>query len=109
RITTQAKTRSVAEKEIARVEKVLRERAGKYMVGSEEETVEQHIVRLMTEQKKFLATAESCTGGLIAEKITACDGASSMFRGGVVAYHNDIKSGIIKVRPQTIDKFGAVS
>jgi nicotinamide-nucleotide amidase len=109
RITTSANTRAAAQKELTRVERILRDRAGKYIIADADLPLEEHIVRLMSDMKKTLATAESCTGGLIAQRITAQNGASSMFRGGVVAYHNDIKSGKLGVSPKTIEKYGAVS
>jgi nicotinamide-nucleotide amidase len=109
RITTNAKTPVAAEKELSRVERVLRDRAGKHIVADADIPLEQHIVRLMRDMQKTLSTAESCTGGLIAQRITAQDGASSMFRGGVVAYHNDLKTGFIAVNPKTLEKHGAVS
>ncbi len=56
-----------------------------------------------------LATAESCTGGLIAAHITAISGSSDYFVGGVVAYANAVKSGVLGVSAETLEKHGAVS
>ncbi|MBI5453935.1 MAG: nicotinamide-nucleotide amidohydrolase family protein [Deltaproteobacteria bacterium] len=56
-----------------------------------------------------LATAESCTGGLLSKLITDVPGSSDYFRGGVVAYSNDIKEGLLKVRAATLKRHGAVS
>jgi nicotinamide-nucleotide amidase len=56
-----------------------------------------------------LATAESCTGGLIADLITNVPGCSGCFRGSVVAYHNDIKMKLLGVSEDTLAKHGAVS
>jgi len=56
-----------------------------------------------------LVTAESCTGGWIAKACTDRPGSSQWFRGGVVAYTNEIKSGLLGVRPQTLERHGAVS
>ena len=56
-----------------------------------------------------LATAESCTGGLIGAAITATSGSSSVFHGGIIAYHNDVKTNQLSVTPQALEEHGAVS
>ena len=56
-----------------------------------------------------IATAESCTGGLLASRLTDFAGASNYFKGGVVAYTNDIKKSVLHVKAETLDEFGAVS
>lgn len=56
-----------------------------------------------------IATAESCTGGLIGAAITATSGSSAMFKGGIIAYDNQIKTKLLAVPPSTIGKYGAVS
>jgi len=57
----------------------------------------------------FLATAESCTGGLVSHLITNVPGSSRYFKGGVIAYSNEIKMSLLEVPPGTIKKYGAVS
>lgn len=56
-----------------------------------------------------IATAESCTGGLIASRLTDFAGASNYFNGGVVAYSNEIKKEILRVKSETLEQFGAIS
>lgn len=56
-----------------------------------------------------IATAESCTGGLVASRLTDFSGASNYVKGGVVAYNNEIKKSVLHVNAETIEKFGAVS
>ena len=56
-----------------------------------------------------IATAESCTGGLLASRLTDFAGASAYVKGGVVAYTNDIKKSVLHVKAETLDEFGAVS
>lgn len=63
----------------------------------------------MQKTGRTLATAESCTGGLIAHKITAMAGASSYYLGGVVSYSNDVKENVLGVRHSTLEAHGAVS
>lgn len=67
------------------------------------------IVTTMTERKLKLATAESCTGGLIAGALTSVPGSSAIFYGGYVTYSNDAKARMIGVQDRMIRDFGAVS
>ena len=71
--------------------------------------VETYIAERLTELNLTLATAESCTGGLIAHRITEVSGASSFFHGGVVAYSNALKESLLEVSHATLEEFGAVS
>ncbi len=77
--------------------------------GFNEERLEVLIGRLLKERKATLATAESCTGGSIAQMITSVPGSSAYFTGSVVAYSNRIKSKELGVDPASIEKHGAVS
>jgi len=65
--------------------------------------------RLLLNIGKSVSTAESCTGGNIAHKITSVPGSSSYYKGSVVAYANEVKSGVLGVSMETIMKHGAVS
>jgi nicotinamide-nucleotide amidase len=67
------------------------------------------IGRLLKEKGLTLSVAESCTGGLLSNTITNVPGSSEYFLGGVVAYSNDVKKGILGVRAGTLRMFGAVS
>ena len=109
RISSHGKSHRTVEKEISRVEQILRERAGKYIYGADEESLESRIVKLLTDERKTLSTAESCTGGLIASMITQVSGASAAFRGAIVAYDNNVKMRELGVKQETLDRFGAVS
>ena len=71
--------------------------------------IEAAVVRGLAEQKQTLALAESCTGGLIASRITNVPGASKIFLGGVVAYSNAAKKKFLGVRAGTLARHGAVS
>lgn len=73
------------------------------------EKIEGAIVRLLTERNLTLATAESCTGGFIANQITNVPGASRIFLGGIVAYSNEAKRKFLGVRAKTLARHGAVS
>lgn len=83
--------------------------AGKYIVGEDCETLAELVHKTLTEKGKTLATAESCTGGTIASRLTALAGASAYFRGGVVAYSNEVKECALGVKHETLAAHGAVS
>ncbi|MFD2230942.1 CinA family nicotinamide mononucleotide deamidase-related protein [Alkalimarinus sediminis] len=82
---------------------------GAHIISEKDETLPQRVVGLLQQQGKTIATAESCTGGLIASQITAIAGASSVFEMGVVSYSNRIKSHLLSVDPDVIEAQGAVS
>ncbi len=71
--------------------------------------LEQEVVSLLLEKGLTLTTAESCTGGLIAKRLTDVSGASAVFHGGLVTYSNPLKMKWLGVRAQTLQAFGAVS
>lgn len=71
--------------------------------------VEKIIGELLIQRKLTLASAESCTGGLIADRITNIPGASEYFHGGIVAYAYDAKVNLLNVSWDTLQKYGAVS
>ena len=73
------------------------------------QTLEKQVVEALCATKATLATAESCTGGLIAHMITNVPGASNCFAGGVVAYSNACKSGLLDVPEGLFTEHGAVS
>ena len=67
------------------------------------------LVALLSEKNLKVASAESCTGGLVADAIVSVPGASAVFDGGIVSYANRIKENLLGVQPQTLCDFGAVS
>ena len=73
------------------------------------ERAEEAVVALYREKGLTLAAAESCTGGLIAKRITDVPGASHVFLGGVVSYTNGVKHGVLGVPQELLEAFGAVS
>ena len=87
----------------------LRERIGEYMFAEEETTLEAAIGQLLLAKNLTIGTAESCTGGLVAQRLSSVAGSSAYFRGSIVAYHNDIKQQELGVRAETLAEFGAVS
>ena len=96
----------------ARLERVcdaIRARLGPLVYGQDDETLELVLGRLLAERRLTLAVAESCTGGLLAQRISAVPGASRYFRGGVVAYANEAKRDLLGVSESLLATEGAVS
>lgn len=73
------------------------------------EKAEEKLVRLLTEKNMKISTAESCTGGLLSQRITSVPGSSSCFDLGVVTYANEQKMKVLGVSGESLLKFGAVS
>lgn len=71
--------------------------------------LEEKVVKKLNEKGLVLSTAESCTGGLIAKRITDVSGSSSVFNCGIVSYSNEIKESVLGVQHKTLETFGAVS
>ncbi|MBE6803734.1 MAG: CinA family protein [Ruminococcaceae bacterium] len=72
-------------------------------------TLEEQVVKTLNEKGLVLATAESCTGGLIAKRITDVSGSSAVFNCGIVSYSNEIKEKVLGVSHKTLETYGAVS
>ena len=98
-----------AEKIVRAGEAIVQKIFAANIYGFDDEEIEQVVVRLLTEKKKTLALAESCTGGFIANHITNVPGASAVFLGGVVSYANSAKEKFLGVRAETLKQHGAVS
>jgi PncC family amidohydrolase len=71
--------------------------------------IEGAVGALLLKQKRTLAVAESCTGGLISNRITNIPGSSEYFSGGLITYSNEAKVALLGVSKKTLDRFGAVS
>jgi nicotinamide-nucleotide amidase len=109
RILARAPTLAEAQAQIAPVEKIIRERLGDLVFGVEDEDLHDAVAKLLAEKRRTLATAESVTAGHVASRLAAVPGASGWFRGGVVAYDNRVKVGLLAVPQSLIDAHGAVS
>lgn len=80
-----------------------------YILDEGMDSPEQELVTLCIKKKLTISTAESCTGGLVAKRITDIPGSSEVFKGSVVAYSNDLKVNILGVKKETLSANGAVS
>ncbi len=87
----------------------IKKRAGDCLYSEEDKTLDQVATELLLENNLTIATAESCTGGLISETITNIPGVSSIFMGGAVTYSNESKEEYLRVKKETLQSFGAVS
>lgn len=109
RLTARGNDSAMLQNQIMTAVKDLYPIAGKYIMGEDAESLPELVARTMAAAGKTLATAESCTGGNIAAKLTALSGASAYVRGGVVAYSNEVKECALGVRHETLVRYGAVS
>ncbi len=102
-------TQEEAELMIKPTAELIYERFGNLVVGEGTDDVAEGLVAQLARTGSTLATAESCTGGLIAHLITAIAGVSTYYQGGVVSYANTAKSELLGVSPHLIESHGAVS
>ena len=109
RITAKAATVEEARALIVPVEKEVRDIFGPLVYGADVASMEEVVLGLLKEKGLTMGTAESCTGGLVAKRLTDLSGASAVFRGGVVSYTNEVKAGVLGVPQEMLDEFGAVS
>ena len=98
-----------AEERAAALADSLREALGRYLFTEDERSIAEIVLDLCRERRLTLATAESCTGGLVAARLTGVAGSSDVFRGGVVAYSNDLKDRELYVSARVLEEDGAVS
>ena len=109
RLTAKAADEESADALIAPVEREINRRAGQWLYGLDEETLEQAVGRLLREAGATLAVAESCTGGLIGHRLTNVSGSSDYLLCDVVAYSNQAKKGLLAVPDGILAAHGAVS
>lgn len=109
RVTARAETEAAAQSMCAPVVEELKARLGDYIYGIDAESLEDVVVSELARRGLHLACAESCTGGLLASRITDIPGASQVFHMGVVTYANEIKTLLLGVPEETLKTYGAVS
>ena len=108
-LTARCASEHEAREKIKQAEKDVTERLGHYIFAYDQETLEGVIAGLLTKSNLTLSVAESCTGGLIADRLTDISGSSSFFERGVVAYSNTCKTDLLGVPAEIIATYGAVS
>jgi nicotinamide-nucleotide amidase len=98
-----------ADERAAELERAFRDGLGRYLFSEDERSIAEIVLDLARARGLTLATAESCTGGLVASRLTAVPGSSDIFRGGVVAYADDVKEHELGVGASVLAEHGAVS
>jgi nicotinamide-nucleotide amidase len=91
--------------EVEKLKKIIPE----YIFGYDDETLAENVANMLINNRKTLSIAESCTGGYLSHMFTSIPGSSKHFKGGIVAYSNEIKMKFLDVSPETLSKNGAVS
>ena len=109
RVTAMAKTKEDAESLCEPVIEEIKKRLDAYVYGVDYNCIEEAAVGMLKEHHLKVATAESCTGGLIAKRITDVPGASEVFECGIISYANEIKHRVLGVSEDDLNKYGAVS
>ncbi|MGC9374259.1 MAG: competence/damage-inducible protein A [Bacteroidales bacterium] len=109
RITGKGKNRKYIEEQIDNKVNALKNIIPDYICGYDDDKLEENLGKLLKEKKATVSVAESCTGGNIGRLITSIPGSSDYFKGGVIAYSNEIKENILNVNKRNIDNYGAVS
>ena len=109
RLTAKGKTEAECEERMAPLFWDVKARLGDRLYGVDVPNLETRVLQLLKSRGLTFAAAESCTGGLIAKRITDLSGASSVFRGGIVSYTNAVKAGVLGVPRNLLDSYGAVS
>lgn len=109
RVTAFGQTLEETEPLLTPMLEIIEDRVGQYLYSRTDEDLEVVLVKALKEAGKTIAFAESCTGGLIASKLSGVPGCSSVFGTGIVAYANEAKMKLLGVSEDTLTHFGAVS
>ncbi len=109
RVTAMAKTKEDAESLCEPIIEEIKKRLDAYVYGVDYNCIEEAVVGMLKEHHLKVATAESCTGGFIAKRITDVPGASEVFECGIISYANGIKHKVLGVSEDDLNKYGAVS
>ena len=109
RLTAKAATEDDAGKLLAPLVEEVAARVGDFVSSTSDEDLEEVVGRMLRVSGRSIATAESLTAGTVAARLARVAGASEYLRGGVVAYQEDVKRGVLGVRPETVDGPGVVS
>ena len=109
RLTAQGNDREKIQVDLNNIVTSLNEKLSEYIYGYDDLTINEAIGHLLKERNAFLSLAESCTGGYSSHLITSVSGSSEYYKGGVVAYSNEVKVKELNVNPNTLDNYGAVS
>jgi len=109
RLTAEGPEREACMQAVAELEHAVRQRAGEFVYGVDACRLEEAVGVLLSDAGRTIAVAESCTGGLVAHRLTNVSGSSAYFERGVVAYSNVAKTELLGVPQELLMRHGAVS
>tara|TARA_B100000902_G_scaffold385969_1_gene427990 strand:+ start:467 stop:1768 length:1302 start_codon:yes stop_codon:yes gene_type:complete len=109
RITARARNEYEARNIIKPVKEELKKEFSKFIFGENDDELSSVLIMELLKRKESLVFAESCTGGLLSSSITAISGSSQVFKGGIIAYSNELKQSLLNIPEKLIEQFGAVS
>ena len=109
RVTAKADTTELAEKLLEPCVAQIKKMFGELVYGVDVSSLEEVVVSALKERGLTIGTAESCTGGLLAKRLTDLSGVSQVYNGGIVSYTNQVKHNVLGVPQQLLDAYGAVS
>ena len=109
RITARAQDLQTAEEMCRNYAALFYDALGDHIYTQTEDSLEETVVHTLMEKGKTVATAESCTGGLLSARLTSVPGSSEVFQYGACTYANEVKERVLGVKHETLEQFGAVS
>jgi nicotinamide-nucleotide amidase len=109
RLSSLASSPAAAQEAIAPIEAQIKAIAGLDYFGADDDSLASVVGQLLKQNGQTLAVAESCTGGGLGQMLTAVPGSSDYFLGGVISYHNSVKTSLLGVDPKDLNTLGAVS
>jgi nicotinamide-nucleotide amidase len=109
RLTAKHQDTQTAHLMLDELENTINARVGQYFYGYDNSSLMEELMKILKEKKVTIAAAESLTGGMFQQGLTSFAGASSVVKGGVVCYTNEVKHQVLKVKKETIEKHGVVS
>lgn len=109
RLTAKHQDMQTAQAMLDEVEGKIKTRVGQFLYGYESTSLVAELMKVLKDRNLKISAAESLTGGLFQEELTSFPGVSTVFKGGVVCYTNEVKKDVLKVKQETIEKHGVVS
>ncbi|MEH7250502.1 competence/damage-inducible protein A [Neobacillus niacini] len=109
RLTAKHQDLQTAQIMLDEVESKINSRVGKFLYGYNQTSLVAELMSVLKDKQLTIAAAESLTGGLFQQQLTSFPGVSSVYKGGIVCYTNEVKKNVLNVNPETIEKHGVVS
>ncbi|SCY11894.1 competence/damage-inducible protein A [Alkaliphilus peptidifermentans] len=108
-VTAEGESEDFCREEMEPLLREIQARIGNYIYSHDGSTLEEEVYKILKEKNLRLSTAESCTGGMLAAKLTSVAGISEVFESGFITYSNESKTRDLSISPELINSFGAVS